>query len=149
MKLKNSYLLLVATSIQLNGCNPSLSQDTLMLFEAARDGDVNMLEELVDRGANVNATDDDGNTPLHYTSDVTEERLESMDELDASVIGGGVAVALSVARFDGYNRGTTLLIEKGANLNARNNDGDTPLALARRANHRGVIQILEAHGAQE
>ena len=150
MNSKYLYLLLVATfGSTCAGCESSPSQATIMLFEAAQEGDVKKMEELVDRGADVNATDDKGNTPLHYTSDVTREKLSSMRKLSLTDVEPGVAVALGIVEFDGYEKCATFLITNGASLNTRNNNGNTPLALAIRANNNGVIEILRSHGAQE
>ena len=41
-----------------------------------------------------------------------------------------------------------LLIDAGADLNATDQDGDTPLTLARENNHEDVVKILQENGAQ-
>ena len=41
-----------------------------------------------------------------------------------------------------------LLIDAGANLNVTDQDGDSPLTLARENNHADVVKILEENGAQ-
>ena len=42
-----------------------------------------------------------------------------------------------------------LLVEHGADVRARTRRGETPLAIARREGHAGIVAILEKHGAGE
>src|SRR5947207_268437 len=67
------------------------------LLEAAAHGDYNAVKRLLDRRANFDERDAQGNTPLHR------------------------------AAYFGSNEVVRLLIERGANIDARNNQGETPL----------------------
>jgi ankyrin repeat protein len=40
------------------------------------------------------------------------------------------------------------LIEKGADINAKNKDGETPLDLALRQGHKEIVELLRKHGAK-
>jgi ankyrin repeat protein len=89
------------------------------LHFAAQDGDVPLVQSLVDAGHDVNAFDDLGKTPLHYA--VESERFE-------------------VARY---------LVERGADVNAHHEPtiGNTPLCeVAERCSLR-MAQFLIAAGA--
>lgn len=58
----------VAEALLLAGANPNMRDPVkglTVMHDAARDGHVDMLEILVQYGADVNARDNDGNLPLH------------------------------------------------------------------------------------
>ena len=42
-----------------------------------------------------------------------------------------------------------LLLNKGAEINAKNNDGQTPLFVASRYGHMDVVELLRRHGGHE
>ena len=75
---------------------------TTDLHEAARTGDTARIAELIARGADPNARDGDGKTPLHYA-----------------------------ARWGQSPDIVTALLERGADSQARDQEGNTPLELAR------------------
>lgn len=95
-----SRLGLAAAAAMLAAC----AAQTPPLVEAAQTGDVALLNQLLDAGANLNAGNDVGYTPLH----VAAKR-------------GHEAVAVS-------------LLEAGANPNAEDSDGKTPLHWAASCN---------------
>ena len=70
------------------------------IHDAARDGALAGVQELLDAGADATATDAAGRTPLHYAADL------------------------------GYSQIAELLISKGSNVNATNNFEATPLDFA-------------------
>ncbi|WP_264336995.1 ankyrin repeat domain-containing protein [Wolbachia endosymbiont (group B) of Chorthippus brunneus] len=84
------------------------------LLAAVKDSDFNEVQGLVNRGANVNAKDKDGKTPLHYAS-------QSIYSLD-------------IVRY---------LISKGADIDVKNKDGKTPLDLAVQGNETSVVEFLK------
>ena len=67
---------------------------------AARIGKIKAVQQHLDAGADVNAKDEKGSTPLYW------------------------------AAWDGYKKVAELLIAKGADVNAKNNRGITPLDAA-------------------
>eukprot|EP00584_Thalassiosira_punctigera_P005072 CAMPEP_0172533702 /NCGR_PEP_ID=MMETSP1067-20121228/6315_1 /TAXON_ID=265564 ORGANISM="Thalassiosira punctigera, Strain Tpunct2005C2" /NCGR_SAMPLE_ID=MMETSP1067 /ASSEMBLY_ACC=CAM_ASM_000444 /LENGTH=182 /DNA_ID=CAMNT_0013318375 /DNA_START=280 /DNA_END=828 /DNA_ORIENTATION=+ len=87
------------------------------LFEAALRGDKAKVLKLLSNGANVNAKDNLGRTPLHCAS-----------------LGGHAAVAEA-------------LLASGADNNAKNDAGSTPLLHASSMGHAVVVEALLASGA--
>ena len=88
--------------------------------------ELELVQMLVDNGANVNAAQDDqGQTPLHRV-------LET-----------------DLARFSDRNRFgiAQLFVERGADVNARHENGETPLHLASSLVDLRLVQMLVDHGA--
>jgi ankyrin repeat protein len=82
---------------------------------------------LADAGANVNARDSDGNTPLHETflTDVEKELLERGADVNARNKDGETPIFTNVD-----NEAIPLFIEHGADLTIRNNNGQTVMEAA-------------------
>ena len=89
------------------------------LHWAAAGGQNEIVELLIAKGADVNATDGDGDTPLH--------------------LAGNNTATKEVAE---------LLIAKGADVNAKNNVGDTPLDCAILFEHTETADLLRKHGSK-
>ncbi|KAI8497970.1 P53-induced protein with a death domain [Branchiostoma belcheri] len=82
------------------------------LHEAAMNGCVDVVRQLVNANCDVKAENKDGNTPLHS------------------------------AAWGGHCEVTRLLITGGTNINARNSNGDTPLHVAAQMGHSEVAHTL-------
>ena len=96
---------------------------TPVLLHAAQSLDARILADLLDRGANVAATDPLGETALHRVAD-----LRRVDGPKAARIAA-------------------LLVDRGAAVDARNRDGVTPLHRAVRARNLAVVEVLLDRGA--
>ena len=70
------------------------------IHQAAEEGNTNMVRDLIRQGADVNAKNDDGETPLHC------------------------------AAWEGHQETAQVLLANGADVRARANDGETPLDMA-------------------
>lgn len=101
----------------------------------------NIIEVLLASGADANARDRLGNTPLH-----------------SAISGGGVVFALSSPvsgtlssgdrpKVDALNQVVRLLLAKGADVNASDNDGETPLFWVAARGHKAVGELLLTRGA--
>ena len=82
---------------------------------------------LVQAGANVNARDDNGNTPLHeiFLTDVEEELLKLGADVNVRNNDGETPIFTTV------DDAIPLFIEHGADLSIRNNKGETVLEAAK------------------
>ena len=95
--------------------------DTTCLGYACRNNEARTVRQLVEAGADVNATDTEGYTPLH---DACESKIEVKEKVKY------------------------LLSCNPSLIRARNNDNNTPLGRAAYNGHDKVIGILIQHGAE-
>jgi len=112
----------VAICVMIAGCaqQRARSAQTDALFRAVIEGNTDMVRSLLSTpGADVNATDARGSTPL-----------------------------LEAARY-GHNDIARLLIAAGANVKAKDKDGKTALMLAIQGNHDDVVRVLKQSGETE
>jgi ankyrin repeat protein len=98
-------------------------EGTPLLLHAAQSLNAEIVSDLLNRGANIDATDRFGETALHRVADL--RRTE------------GPKAA----------RVVKLLIERGAPVDTRNRDGVTPLHQAVRARNLAVVEVLLDRGA--
>jgi ankyrin repeat protein len=103
---------------------------TAKFFAAAESGNVQEVDRLLAAGADVNARDSQGETPLFYASfsgskEVAELLLAHGADINAPDREG--LTPLHAAAYQGRREVVGLLIRKGANVNARSKDGSTPL----------------------
>ena len=110
--------LLIAGCGQRGAAPPNAQTDAL--FRATIEGNTDMVKSLVSSpGADVNATNERGSTPL-----------------------------LEAARY-GHEDICRVLIAAGANLKAKDNDGKTALMLAVQGDHEDVVRVLKQAGETE
>ena len=106
---------------------------------------------LIAQGADVNTINVRGNTPLihSYSIEITRLLLESgrLTTIEHSSNISEIGNALQFSADEGNLEKVELLLKHGANINARDQDGRTPLALAIISKHTAVVKLLIDHGA--
>jgi hypothetical protein len=120
------------------------------LLDASKKGDVEKVKKLLKEGADVNAKDRFGFTPLHYTAlnghiEIVKLLIERGADVNAKTNGGWTP--LRFAAIYGHIEIVKLLIERGADVNAKDKDGRTPLHSAAFYGHVEVVRLLLEHGA--
>jgi len=114
-----------------------------------REGNAAKVRAALDRGADVNARDAAGNTPLMLVtvySDAATMRLLLNRGADVNAANTEGATALMRAAVD-YEK-LHLLVERGGNVNAQSRLGNTPLMLAARPmNSHRAVELLLSRGA--
>ncbi len=114
--------------------------DESPLFEAVKKGDKAEVEALLAKGADVNAKDRHGKTPLHQLAEHPGD--------DALFIETIRAQGLDPSPFLWKGKEIAeLLLTKGADVNAKDKDGNTPLHWAIFHGHTGLANLLLDNGA--
>src|SRR3989338_3167952 len=103
-------LLLIAGALLFAGC-------AITLMQAAEKGDTKESERLIATGADVNAKDVSGLSPLH------------------------------MAAVNGHKDVVELLLAKGADVNAKDGNGLNPLHTAAVNGQKDIVELLIAKGA--
>ncbi|KAK4206585.1 hypothetical protein QBC37DRAFT_356693 [Rhypophila decipiens] len=118
------------------------------LIIASYFGHNTVVQQLLEAGAEVDAKDNDGRTPLHWASEqdhstVVQQLLEAGAEVDAKDNDGRTPLHWASAK--GHGTVVQQLLEAGAEVDAKKNDGWTPLHWASLEGHSTVVQqLLEA-----
>jgi ankyrin repeat protein len=137
---KNIVELLLTKGADVNATNSSGSTP---LFLACERGNKEVAELLIDKGANIEARDKLGRTTLHIAA---KDGQKDFVELPRDKLG---RTTLHIAAKDGQKDFVELLIAKGADVNAPNNKGRTPLERAVDGGYTEIAELLRKHGAKE
>ena len=136
---------------------------TLLHSATAATSSVAIVSVLIDAGAEINAKDNEGNTPLHFAMKrIGREKLPAQDyeaiirlllekKADIHAVNAGGATPLHTASaFRADPAGVELLIQAGANVNQKALEsfgGWTPLHGAAARNSGAIVDVLLKHGA--
>ncbi|KAM7403135.1 hypothetical protein PAMA_003855 [Pampus argenteus] len=121
------------------------------LMVAAEQGNLEIVQELIRRGANVNFDDVDCWTALISAAkeghiEVVKELLENNANLEHRDMGGWTA--LMWAAYKGRTDVAQLLLEKGANPNITGQYSVYPIIWAAGRGHGEIVHLLLQHGAK-
>jgi ankyrin repeat protein len=122
----------------------------LPLVDAARNADADAVRVLLQKGANVNATEADGTTALHWAThrdDLVTADLLIRAGARVNAANDLGATPLWAASLNGNAALVRRLLQAGANPNAALLAGETPVMVASRSGHAEVVEQLIAKGA--
>ena len=129
---------------------PPLDAEATPLHWAAGHGLTDIAARLIENGADVNAVDEFGRTPLHEAVGYTDTAgllIDSGADVDAADVFGRTPLHMALQ----YPDTVALLISAGADIFARDYMGDTPLERTLRYGTRSrnlvVINLLLDAGA--
>jgi ankyrin repeat protein len=107
------------------------------------------LQTLLDKGANPGVKDKRGFTPLVMAAHYAKPEIVSLllDRIPAEEQDAVKKYLLFTAAGAGRADNVLLLLEKGAEVNARYENGLTPLMLAARAGRKDIVKLLLERGA--
>ncbi|XP_026208466.1 ankyrin-2b isoform X3 [Anabas testudineus] len=115
------------------------------LHLAAKEGHVDLVQELLDRGAAVDSATKKGNTALHISSlagqiEVVKILVKRGADINAQSQNG--FTPLYMAAQENHLDVVRYLLENGGNQSTATEDGFTPLAIALQQGHNQVVSIL-------
>lgn len=138
------------TSVTPETVNTRDSRDTTVLMYAAAYGSLETLTMLLDSGANVNARNAFDSTALHWAA-ADARRASLLIARGANVNARtklGRTPLMIAAACDGCSGIAKLMLSKGADAQAADNNGITALDLAARTGDTESLRLLLARGAQ-
>ena len=127
---------------------PSLPQHRLTLHTCADKGLLDVARDLIEAGADVNAKDNEGLTPLYMCAlgghvEVARALIEAGADVNAKKDNG--VTPLHMCAYTGHLEVSRALIEKGADVNAKEDDGVTPLYVCTQEGHlEGHLEVARA-----
>jgi hypothetical protein len=127
-------------------------QISLMTREEVENKILEMLDVLIDNGADINTHDPMGETPLNYAISLGYIRIVEMliaRGADVNLAGRFSDRPLHNAVHSGNPHMVRMLIEKGANINLTGRNGWTPLQLAIKTERQDIADLLKQYGAKK
>ncbi len=116
--------------------------DEKPLHLAIKAGRLKIVKLLLDQGANINAKDKDGKTPLDIAIDRKHDSI--LKYLKQAQLNEQLLAAVKDSDFNEVQG----LVNRGANVNAKDKDGKTPLHYASRSvHHLDMVKYLISKGA--
>ncbi|KAB8243572.1 ankyrin repeat-containing domain protein [Aspergillus flavus] len=109
------------------------------------ENDMNIIKMLLQAGANVESKDINGRTPLSWAAQGSSEKIPIQvlpKEQEEGLVNLGTYTSTREIRDI-----TELLLEAGADLNAKDHHGRTPLRWATDCGNEKVVKLLESAGA--
>jgi uncharacterized protein len=123
-----------------------------MLFDAASMGRTDMIAPLLEAGADINAYDPRGFTPLILAAydghlDTVNALLDRKADACKPDAAQGNTAQMGVA-FKGEDAIAARLLKAGCDVNARNHQGQTALMMAAMFDRKAQVNMLMAAGAE-
>ena len=121
------------------------------LHSASTSGALDVVKVLVRAGAGVDVTDDNGDTLLilaaYFGHTETVRYLVGLPEVDVNHCNSQNVTALHCAAKKGHTKVVRVLIDAGADIDTRNDDGRSPLHCASTSGSLEVVKMLVEAGA--
>ena len=135
-------------------------QEEIALLAACASGDLNEVEKLVDSGVDVNSSDQNRMTALHYAAmhtrdDIIKSLISRGAEVDTAELKEGFSAIHCVvinasqksSSVNHLESSLTALTKAGCSVNATNFNCATPLHIAAQKGNRDAVQMLLRLGA--
>ncbi len=135
------------------GVNPNsqtLRYRTAPLHEAASSGYARIVKLLLEKGANVNITNEGGETPLHYAAKHGHTEIMQIlmeNDADPAQKGTGCGTPMQWAAGNGQIQSIKTLLDYDVSINQRGTGGRTALMEAVSSEQLELVLFLLANGA--
>ena len=120
------------------------------LLDAIKAGDATRVRTLIETRVDVNATQPDGTTPLHWAVDRDRPDIVQMlirAGANVKTANRYGATPIWLASVNGNPKTIAMLLEAGADASSANHDGETALMVAARTGTPDAVNALLARGA--
>jgi len=140
-----SILVSIVAVVLVVGCgNPEADR---ALLDAAETENIAAVKQHLDTGADVNAKDGGGQTPLHRAAlrghkGIVELLIANGADRNVKDVNGRTPLHYATS---GYNETVGLLLANGADVNAKDGGGETPLDLAIQQKKTETAELLRKH----
>ena len=143
---------LMAQRINVNNVARGGATPAKPLMLAVEYGKENIVELLIESGAQIEAMDDNGNTPL-IKAVAEDQRIHIVKQLlnkgaNVNAKNHHGVTPLHVAVQSGSEKMVNLLLDKRPNLEARTTNGETALLIASKEGFMPIVQVLLGCGAE-
>ncbi|CAD7697377.1 unnamed protein product, partial [Ostreobium quekettii] len=120
-------------------------ENEAQLRQAARSGQIDVVQSLLKSGVHVDAKDENGATPLYIAArfghdKIAEVLINARATVDWMTVDG--TTPLFIAAQKGEIDVVNLLLQRGANVHSTNKDGATALYIAVQNKHMEVVEAL-------
>lgn len=144
--------LLIEKGADVNAQSPQAGATPTPLAVAAHWGAPDLVRLLIAKGADVNARGSDGSTPLMWAAhfrDIEAMKILIQNRADVNATTTDKATALHWALGGSSSLMVVrLLLESGANPNAKDKSGTSPLQIAMNMHVQGYVELLKRFGAR-
>jgi hypothetical protein len=128
----------------------NISFKNVRLINASYNGDLEKVRRLLENGANIEAKDSGGMTPLYIASinghaNIVKLLLEKGTNIEAKEEGGNTPLHLACKY--GHANIVKMLLRAGTSIEAKSKSGETSLHLACEKGHEAIVKVLLAKGA--
>ncbi|MCG7853720.1 MAG: ankyrin repeat domain-containing protein [Methanosarcinaceae archaeon] len=110
------------------------------IFYACRNAYPEVVKVLIDNGGQVNTKEKGGNTPLMYTAKAAKEQYQLAKMFGSTATPEEIAPYIEVMK---------ILIEKGADMDSKNNEGESVSIFAEKHSLALIINFLKDAGAKQ
>jgi ankyrin repeat protein len=117
------------------------------LIDTAKKGDTARVKALIDKGANINAKDKNGRTALMWASEKGYTEIVKLLREKGAIGTIKIDLYLIESAQKGDIAGVNALLNKGADVNAKDKDGWTALMEASNNGHTEIVKALIDKGA--
>ncbi|MFC2130519.1 ankyrin repeat domain-containing protein, partial [Bacteroidota bacterium] len=138
------FFVLVITLFLSNNLIAEENLDSL-LIEAVNSKKFDLTKELIEKGANIEATNKNGSTPLltaSYYGNLDMVKYLISNNADIKALNEYGNSALYIASYSNHIEIARLLIEKGLDVNRINNSNWTPLLSSAYAGNLEIVKLL-------
>src|SRR5687767_3804407 len=149
MRAMSSLLFIIALAATASAAEPTVARDT-RLIDAVKAGNNTAAVTLLQKKVDVNTTEADGTTALHYA--VRNDDGALVDRLiragaDARATTRYGVTPMALACENGSAPVVERLLKAGVGVNATGRLGETPLHLCARTGKPDAVKVLLSHGA--